>query len=201
MAKTKVFKCVVCGGDIVQTYVVSCPVRKYCSRKCQWTFSNRNRGTHTKPRTKTKEIGYKRQYNKKYYELNKEAELGRMKNYRRNHQQSITEKGKERRRNNPEQQKKNRERARDWYANNKDKFYGYKIRYRALNDDKVLAQKEAQKAIARGELVREPCEICGAEKTDAHHDDYNKPLEVRWLCRSCHKEWHEHNMPIRGGQL
>lgn len=201
MPKTKVFKCVVCGGDIVQDYVVSCPVRKYCSKKCRWTFYNRHRGTHTEPTTKTKEKGYRNQYNKKYYELNKEAELRRMENYRRTHQRSITEKNKERRRNNPEQQKKNRERAREWYANNKDKFYNHKTKYRALNDDKVLAQKEARKAIARGELIREPCEICGAEKADAHHDDYNKPLEVRWLCRSCHMEWHKYNVPIRGRQL
>lgn len=53
------------------------------------------------------------------------------------------------------------------------------------------------KAIARGRLIRKPCEICGAEKADAHHDDYNKPLEVRWLCPSHHREWHLSHNPIR----
>ena len=53
------------------------------------------------------------------------------------------------------------------------------------------------KAIARGRLIREPCEICGANDTEAHHDDYNKPLSVRWLCPAHHREWHSRNKPIR----
>lgn len=39
-------------------------------------------------------------------------------------------------------------------------------------------------------LERQPCEICGA-KAEAHHEDYNKPLEVRWLCFKHHREWHK----------
>lgn len=45
-------------------------------------------------------------------------------------------------------------------------------------------------ALAKGTLVRQPCETCGKHKTDAHHPDYSKPLEVVWLCRSCHKKEH-----------
>ena len=41
-------------------------------------------------------------------------------------------------------------------------------------------------AIRDGRLVRQPCEVCGAEPTHAHHDDYSKPLEVRWLCTYHH---------------
>ena len=39
-------------------------------------------------------------------------------------------------------------------------------------------------------LRSEPCEVCGATKTVAHHDDYAKPLDVRWLCRSHHALLH-----------
>lgn len=45
------------------------------------------------------------------------------------------------------------------------------------------------RAIAAGKLVRpEACEKCGkACKPDAAHVDYDKPLEIEWLCRSCHR--------------
>lgn len=55
---------------------------------------------------------------------------------------------------------------------------------------KISAWSSATKAIREGRLMRAPCEVCGAAKSDAHHDDYAKPLAVRWLCRSCHKKHH-----------
>lgn len=39
----------------------------------------------------------------------------------------------------------------------------------------------------RGKLVPEPCLSCGSTvKVEMHHRDYDKPLEVMWLCRRCH---------------
>jgi transposase-like protein len=68
------------------------------------------------------------------------------------------------------------------------------------------AHNKVEKAIARGELVRPAtCEACagpgtpyrdGRSPIQAHHDDYNKPLDVRWLCQPCHHEWHKNNEPI-----
>lgn len=45
-------------------------------------------------------------------------------------------------------------------------------------------------AIRDGRLVRGSCEVCGSAKVHAHHDDYGKPLVVRWLCRRHHREHH-----------
>lgn len=58
-------------------------------------------------------------------------------------------------------------------------------------------------AVTKGILVRQACESChddgkfkdGRSKIHGHHDDYNKPLEVRWLCQKCHHEWHKTNRP------
>ncbi|GAG03219.1 unnamed protein product, partial [marine sediment metagenome] len=41
-----------------------------------------------------------------------------------------------------------------------------------------------------GRLKRGKCLVCGDEKTEAHHEDYSKPLEVKWLCKKHHSELH-----------
>jgi hypothetical protein len=47
------------------------------------------------------------------------------------------------------------------------------------------------RAVRYGKLIRKPCEVCGATKRiHAHHDDYDRPLDVRWLCASHHLEAH-----------
>jgi hypothetical protein len=55
---------------------------------------------------------------------------------------------------------------------------------------KVWVRKATHSALNWGLLVRRPCEVCGDEKSDAHHPDYTKPLEVRWLCRLHHMHAH-----------
>jgi len=68
----------------------------------------------------------------------------------------------------------------------------------------ATARSRTQKAMLSGQLERQPCEACGANgvlsdgrtEVHAHHDDYNKPLEVRWLCDACHREWHNEHVPV-----
>lgn len=64
-------------------------------------------------------------------------------------------------------------------------------KWRRNNRSKSRSHSLLNKAIYRGEIKRQPCEKCGAAKVDAHHDDYSKPLEVRWLCRKHHIEHHK----------
>lgn len=56
-------------------------------------------------------------------------------------------------------------------------------------------------AVRDGKLVKSKyCESPYCEHPDgyveAHHCDYNKPLEVMWLCDRCHKDWHLNNDPV-----
>lgn len=63
------------------------------------------------------------------------------------------------------------------------------------NPKKRKAQIAVGNAIRDGRLIPLPCEVCfNTHDIQAHHDDYNKPLEVRWLCAKHHKEVHA-NMP------
>ncbi len=68
------------------------------------------------------------------------------------------------------------------------------------------AQNKVERAIRKGELVRPiKCSKCrgikvfkdGRSGIQAHHCDYNKPLDVMWLCQPCHHKWHKFNEPIR----
>jgi hypothetical protein len=64
------------------------------------------------------------------------------------------------------------------------------LRWREANPEKYAAQRLLFNALRRGLIVREPCEICGALEVEAHHEDYSKPLQVRFLCRRHHREYH-----------
>jgi len=70
--------------------------------------------------------------------------------------------------------------------------------YRKRYPLKYAAHVVTQNYIRDGKLkTSESCSVCNStESIEGHHDDYTKPLEVRWLCVKCHKEWHRHNKPI-----
>ena len=66
--------------------------------------------------------------------------------------------------------------------------------YRNKYPNKGKAKNMVNNAIRDGKLFKEPCEVCGTtEKIHAHHEDYAKPLNVRWLCSAHHKQWHRDN--------
>lgn len=64
-------------------------------------------------------------------------------------------------------------------------------KYRTDNPKKYKAHSAVGTAIKSGKLVKACCEVCGREDTHAHHCDYDKPLDVMWLCPVHHVEWHQ----------
>lgn len=94
---------------------------------------------------------------------------------------------------------------REWYKKNGRKLSeASKIaskRWQAANPEKLRAQRQVQAAL-RLKATIEPyiskklykpltCAQCSREtRLSGHHNDYSKPLEVEWLCGSCHKLRH-----------
>lgn len=67
----------------------------------------------------------------------------------------------------------------------------YMQRYRSIFPNKRKAHNMVSNAIRDRKLFKEPCEVCCAKiRIHAHHDDYAKPLNVRWLCAAHHRQWH-----------
>ena len=67
------------------------------------------------------------------------------------------------------------------------------VTYLANNRKKTRAKDAVKRAVKAGKLVKGPCEQCGKVRVHGHHDDYDKPLVVRWLCPEHHKQWHAIN--------
>lgn len=63
--------------------------------------------------------------------------------------------------------------------------------WRAEDQRRQAAHSAVRRAIVKGILVRQPCIRCGSEKSVAHHEDYDKKLDVMWLCTPCHKQRHK----------
>ena len=83
---------------------------------------------------------------------------------------------------------------RNWKKENKPRLAKYAETYRKTHPESELHRRinrMVQTAIAKGILKPKPCEICRATKVIAHHDDYSKPLDVRWLCITHHRKIHK----------
>jgi len=63
--------------------------------------------------------------------------------------------------------------------------------WRLADKRRGVAHRAVSRAIKRGTLVRVPCVKCDNEKSLAHHEDYDKPLDVIWLCQVCHSKRHQ----------
>ncbi len=59
---------------------------------------------------------------------------------------------------------------------------------RKAHPEKYTARRKTFRAIQAGILTKEPCQVCGKRKVEAHHEDYFKPLKVIWLCKKHHAE-------------
>jgi hypothetical protein len=67
----------------------------------------------------------------------------------------------------------------------------YQREYRKRNREKMAAQRKVAYHVQRGNMTPKPCNVCGTTvHVHAHHEDYNRPLDVIWLCAEHHKAAH-----------
>jgi hypothetical protein len=78
----------------------------------------------------------------------------------------------------------------------KAKCVSYQRTSRSKNPDKYKARTKVSNLIRAGKIVRKACEVCGDEKSEAHHTDYSLPTSVRWLCFFCHRKYGHNQNPI-----
>jgi hypothetical protein len=92
-----------------------------------------------------------------------------------------------------------------YYRNREQRLIKEKKRYEKMSKEKIAersrfskernpekwkARQDLRNAITKGTIKRLPCEVCHKPKAHAHHEDYAKPFEVKWLCQKHHGELH-----------
>jgi aspartyl/asparaginyl beta-hydroxylase (cupin superfamily) len=106
-------------------------------------------------------------YQKRYRETHKEERSAYHKCWVEGHKEELREYNKKR------ESEKRRE---------------YRKRYEEKYPEKYAAHIAVTRALRQGKLTKpDCCDECSQEGyVESHHDDYSKPLEVRWLCKKCH---------------
>ena len=106
-----------------------------------------------------------------YYNNNKEHALMKMKEYYENNKEQILEYVKK------------------WQFENKDKVYKSNKKWQENNKERRYAHIKFNNYLKKfPDIKPDNCSLCGNTeiKLEAHHNNYSKPLEVVWMCRSCH---------------
>jgi len=80
------------------------------------------------------------------------------------------------------------ERTKRWRQENKEKFNKSWKKSHEKDKSKRRARKIVNYHLQKGNLAKPLCcETCLKQgQLEAHHEDYNLPLNVKWLCTSCH---------------
>ena len=111
---------------------------------------------------------------KQYYQLNREKKKEYQKQYVQMNKETIKEYQKQ------------------YVQLNKEKMRDYRNQYYRRNPEKDKARVKLNDAVQSGKIHKPLyCSSCDSDRhLEAHHTDYSKPLEVTWLCKSCHVDLH-----------
>lgn len=130
---------------------------------------------------------------RKWREEHKDEKRERDRRYHEEHKEERNKRAREYRQKNKE---KIREKQKDWVKRNEERLKEYHRKYHEDYKERCKAELKARtklsNAIRDGKISRpNKCDRCGKKCTpDGHHWNYAYPLNVVWLCRSCHKIVH-----------
>lgn len=73
----------------------------------------------------------------------------------------------------------------------------------SISDPRIMkAHGKVATALLNGDLIKDNCQGCGSDKNiHAHHEDYDRPLDVIWLCVKCHGIRHQGPDQLWSGSL
>ena len=63
--------------------------------------------------------------------------------------------------------------------------------YKPMPPEALVAYNILYNAIKNGIIQKGVCEVCGSFDVEGHHDNYSKPLNVKWLCPMHHSWLHK----------
>ena len=84
-----------------------------------------------------------------------------------------------------------REKAAEYQRQNRKQHVEANKRWRTRNPEKYKAHAAVRQAVKNRTLEKKACEVCAAQKVEAHHPDYAQPLKIIWLCSKHHAELHK----------
>jgi len=112
--------------------------------------------------------------------------------YRENNRERIREQDREAYSKDPDKfRAKARVSQKKYFQTNKgkEKYKQQSLILRKKYPEKARARSLLSNAICDGKIIRPlKCSLCGFDKgiIEAHHPDYLRPLDVVWVCKSCH---------------
>lgn len=114
------------------------------------------------------------------------------KEWRKDHQQRKRKEISEKSRLYYLKNKSIHEKSKEWREKNREQYRKSVKEHAKKNPLKVRARKIVSYHVQKGNMTRpSKCSRCLKEcKTEAHHEDYTKPLDIVWLCKLCHAEEH-----------
>lgn len=75
--------------------------------------------------------------------------------------------------------------------------------YRQNHPEKYKATAILNESLRKGEIIKSDfCMFCNKVcNTEAHHQDYSKPLDVIWLCSECHHNLHKNIRTLKRNSI